>query len=75
MAPLGPQDSWAAVKSFARGIVQHMAAAEPALYTANPSKAQRQGKIFLDYLRNDRGATSVAPSSTARASGRPFRCP
>lgn len=75
VAPIERLASWAEVKSFAKGLVEEMARAEPALYTINPSKAKREGRIFLDYLRNDRGATSVAPYSTRARPGAPVALP
>ncbi len=54
---------WKAAKAFAQGVCQQMAADSPELYLLNMSKKQRHGKIFLDYLRNDRMATAVAPLS------------
>ena len=54
---------WKTEKAFAQGVCQQMAADSPELYLLNMSKKQRQGKIFLDYLRNDRMATAVAPLS------------
>ncbi len=54
VAPIEPRASWPEAKQFCKTIAQHIAAAEPSLYTIHPSKNQRQGRIFLDYLRNDR---------------------
>jgi len=54
---------WAEAKSFARDVCAAMAADDPALYLVNMSKKLRTGRIYLDYLRNDRLATAVAPLS------------
>ena len=50
-------------------------AADPTNYTANMSKAARPGKIFIDYLRNVRGATAITPYSTRARSGAPISVP
>ncbi|HET7083220.1 MAG TPA: DNA ligase D [Rhizomicrobium sp.] len=57
------QISWPQAKTIAREICARMAADSPDKYLVNMSKAKRAGKIFLDYLRNDRMATAVAPLS------------
>jgi len=54
---------WPTAKAFAREVCVRMAADSPGKYLINMSKAQRGGKIFLDYLRNDRTSTAVAPLS------------
>ena len=54
---------WIAAKAFARGVCQRMETDSPDRYVINMAKAKRGGKIFLDYLRNDRTATAVAPLS------------
>jgi bifunctional non-homologous end joining protein LigD len=54
---------WKAAKAIAREISARMAADTPGKYLVNMSKQKRRGKIFLDYLRNDRMATAVAPLS------------
>lgn len=61
VVPLEPKAGWDDIKEYAGGIARRLAAEAPAKYVANMSKAKRQGKIFVDYLRNGRGATSVAP--------------
>jgi bifunctional non-homologous end joining protein LigD len=55
--------SWDEVKDFAQGVAAHLAKTLPDQFTATMSKARRRGKIFVDYLRNTRGATAVAPYS------------
>src|SRR6202012_766238 len=54
---------WKEAKTIARAICVAMAADNPGKYLVNMSKEKRRGRIFLDYLRNDRTATAVAPLS------------
>ena len=54
---------WDAAKGFARDVCEQMARDNPELYLTKMAKNQREGRIFLDYLRNDRMATAVAPLS------------
>jgi bifunctional non-homologous end joining protein LigD len=68
VVPIRAEHTWAVIKSFAHAVVLRIAESDPDLYVTTMSKAARKGKIYLDYLRNDRGATAVAPySSRARA--------
>jgi bifunctional non-homologous end joining protein LigD len=67
--------SWELAKSFALEICRQMAADSPNLYLVNMSKRKRVGKIFLDYLRNDRMATAVAPLSPRARDGAPVSMP
>ncbi len=62
-APLKPHADWAAVKDFAHRLARAMAADSPTRYLAMASKEARRGRIFVDYLRNGRGATAVAAYS------------
>lgn len=66
---------WDAVKSFSHAVADQMVRAEPSLYVATMSKAKRRGKVFIDYLRNGRGATAVAPWSTRAKTGAPVSMP
>jgi bifunctional non-homologous end joining protein LigD len=61
--------TWQVAKAFAMGICQRMADQEPKCYLLNMSKKLRNGKIFLDYLRNDRMATAVAVLSPRARAG------
>ncbi|HEV2512835.1 DNA ligase D [Bosea sp. (in: a-proteobacteria)] len=67
--PLKPKADWDAVKGFARDFAKAMEQAEPKLYTATLSKKARKGRIFIDYLRNGRGSTAIAPFSTRARPG------
>lgn len=73
--PLKPRAGWDRVKAFARDFAQAIGQAEPALYTATLSKKARRGKIFIDYLRNGRGSTAIAPYSTRARPGAPIAMP
>ena len=68
VVPIEPEMEWTQVKDFCHGFVVQMERANPRLYLTKMTKAARAGKIYLDYLRNERGATAVAPySPRARA--------
>jgi bifunctional non-homologous end joining protein LigD len=68
-APLKPHAGWAEAKGFAHAIAKQMAKDSPKKYLAMASKAARRGRIFIDYLRNGRGATAVAAYSTRARAG------
>ncbi|HEX4965277.1 MAG TPA: DNA ligase D [Thermoanaerobaculia bacterium] len=73
--PLTRRADWDEVKAFAKSIAEAVAAAEPKKYTSKLPKADRKGKVFIDYLRNGRGATSIAPYSTRARPGAPVSAP
>jgi bifunctional non-homologous end joining protein LigD len=60
VVPLVPKSDWDGIKAFARGLSETMAATDPDRLTTNMSKQKRFGKVFIDYLRNSRGATAIA---------------
>src|SRR5262245_42173658 len=69
VVPLTPKHSWSEVKNFARSLADACVAHQPNQYIATMSKAARHGKIFIDYFRNERGATSVVAYSTRARAG------
>ena len=76
VVPLTPgKQDWDTVKAFAHGIALEFARAAPDLFTATATRARRTGKIYIDYLRNYRGSTSVAPYSTRSRPGAPVSVP
>jgi len=75
VVPLRPQADWESVKSFARAVAELHARDEPQLLTTNMSLAKRHGRIFIDYLRNTRGATAIASYSVRARPGAPVAVP
>jgi bifunctional non-homologous end joining protein LigD len=64
VVPLDASQDWDEVKDFAKGVATRLAETEPKRFTATMSKAKRKGRIFIDWLRNERGSTAIAPYST-----------
>ncbi len=64
VTPIMPEYDWASIKSFTHELVNYLVDKNPEKYIATMTKSKRAGKIFIDYLRNVRGATSIAPYST-----------
>jgi bifunctional non-homologous end joining protein LigD len=75
VVPLQRRSSWDDVKRFTQGLADHMARTMPDRFTAKMAKTRRKGKIFIDYLRNARGATAVAPYSLRARAGAPIATP
>lgn len=71
VVPIEPENEWAQVKEFAHELALAMEADNPALYISKMTKAARKKKIYIDYLRNDREATAIAPYSPRARSGAP----
>jgi bifunctional non-homologous end joining protein LigD len=64
VVPLAPRASWDEAKAYTQAVAERMAKAQPQRYLATMSKSARRGRIFVDYLRNGRGHTAIAPYST-----------
>ncbi len=75
VVPVKSGPTWPAVKAFTKTVAKEMESENPDRYTTNMSKAKRKGKIFIDYLRNDREATSIAPFSPRAREGAPVALP
>ncbi|HEX4498226.1 MAG TPA: DNA ligase D [Thermoanaerobaculia bacterium] len=73
--PIARKDDWDEVKAFTKAVSEAMVAAEPGKYTSKLPKASRKGKIFIDYLRNGRGATSICAYSTRARENAPVSVP
>jgi bifunctional non-homologous end joining protein LigD len=69
VVPLARKHTWDQHRAFAEALARVMADEEPERFVANMSKAKRRGKIFIDYLRNQRGSTAIAPFSTRARKG------
>ncbi len=75
VVPIDRRTSWDDFKQFAKSVANAMTRDDPDLYITTMSKSKRRGKIFIDYLRNQRGATAIASYSTRRRPGAPVATP
>lgn len=75
VVPLTPGHSWDAHKDFSKRFAEALSMAEPERFVATMSMAKRKGKIFIDYLRNQRGSTAVVPYSARAREGAPVAVP
>jgi bifunctional non-homologous end joining protein LigD len=73
--PLTGRSDWEESKAFTRAVAEDLDRRHPGRFVTTMSKAQRQGRIFIDFFRNGRGATSVAPYSTRARHGAPVSTP
>jgi bifunctional non-homologous end joining protein LigD len=75
VVPLVRRVSWDDAKRFAKAVAQDFADRDPDQFIATMSKADRKGRIFIDWLRNERSATAIAPYSTRAREGGPIATP
>jgi bifunctional non-homologous end joining protein LigD len=75
VAPIQPGPGWSDCVAFASRVVDLLVAETPKAFVATMAKSARKGKIFVDYFRNQRGATSVAAYSTRARAGAPVSTP
>jgi bifunctional non-homologous end joining protein LigD len=75
VVPLNPPCAWDRLKPFAQGFARALAGTWPDEFVAVANKRQRAGRIFVDYLRNSRGATSIASYSLRARAGAPVAVP
>ena len=75
VAPLVRRRGWDDVREFARGVAVAMSADRPERYLSRASKSERKGRIFVDWLRNGRGASAILPFSTRARAGAPVATP
>ena len=73
--PLEPERGWEELEEFTRAVAQRLARDEPGTFTANMAKTHRKGKVYVDYLRNVRGANAVGAFSTRAREGAPVSVP
>ncbi|MGB7372356.1 DNA ligase D, partial [Erythrobacter sp.] len=75
VVPLERGHDWEAHKDFSRRFAEALSIAEPDRFPASMSKAKRKGRIFIDWLRNQRGSTAVLPYSARARTGAPVAAP
>ena len=75
VVPLRRDHSWDAHASFAERFAKALSLADPEHYVAHMSKAKRKGRIFVDWLRNQRGSTAVMPYSARARANAPVAAP
>jgi bifunctional non-homologous end joining protein LigD len=75
VVPLVPKHSWDEHRAFSEALARLMEEQDPERYVANMSKKKRRGRIFVDYLRNQRGATAICPYSTRARKGAHIAAP
>ena len=75
VVPIKRRHQWPVIKAFTLALAQRIADDAPDRFVVNMSKAKRKGRIFIDYLRNERGSTAIAPYSPRARKGAPVAWP
>jgi bifunctional non-homologous end joining protein LigD len=75
VVPIKPELEWDVAKGFTQQVARAMEAADPKRYVSVMSKSKREGRIFVDYLRNGRGSTAVTSYSLRARAGLPVAVP
>jgi bifunctional non-homologous end joining protein LigD len=75
VVPIAPKLGWDEIKEFSKWVAERFTAAYPARFTTNMAKRARTGRIFIDYLRNGRGATAIGAYSARARPGAPVATP
>lgn len=75
VVPIAPEAEWPQVRAFAKAFCSALAEAAPERFTVALPKSQRRGRIFLDFLRNQRTATAIMPYSARARAGSPVAAP
>lgn len=75
VTPIVPGPEWDEARAFARSVAEAIAQARPDEYTSKMSKAERPGRVFIDYVRNGREATAIAAFSPRAREGAPVSTP
>jgi len=75
VVPVAPKLGWDAIKEFSKWVAEKFVAAYPERFTSNMAKRARAGRIFIDYLRNGRGATAIGAYSARAREGAPVATP
>src|SRR5271157_791321 len=75
VVPLQPRLGWDEVKAFTKWVADRFVAQSPERFTANQAKRARRGRIYIDYLRNSRGATAIGAYSPRARPGAPVSTP
>lgn len=75
VSPLNPDKDWDEVKEFTKSVAEYMARSVPKRFTSMMTKSRRAGRIFIDYMRNIRGATAIEAYSTRAKPGAPVSAP
>jgi bifunctional non-homologous end joining protein LigD len=75
VVPISRHCGWSEAKTFSNAVAAYLASTHPDRYVANMAKRHRSGRIFVDYLRNQYGASAIAPYSTRSKPGAPVAAP